>query len=275
MPDEVKGLFVEDALPDGGTSQNPQPLNQSEYDAIRNAVAPSATNPFATEADAVDVIALHVTLANPGNSSHHLFGVQGQVAAAQAVNGGSSPTVTLMNRFHLLVNITSIVAAGTLRITGTSYNRDTGTTAPGDTEDIVIGAGLTGYYMPDKLWVGTVTLSSVGGLSVVADLYKHGMYGEDLPDSDLIDVDLSCRSQSASNSVRLEIYHFDGSARTNVAILDITDTNFGGVGTSNHYQRRFAAGIHRFLFSDMDAIYVRLTASNIEDVQVSINLRRI
>jgi len=49
MVDEIKGLFREDPLGAGGIEQNPQPLDQNEYDAIRYSPSPDATNFFITE----------------------------------------------------------------------------------------------------------------------------------------------------------------------------------------------------------------------------------
>lgn len=70
---------------------------------------------------------------------------------------------------QILHNITTMNVAGTLRLTGTSWDPSTGTSTPADTEDIVVGA--TGYFLSVKHWSGTVVLSSVGGLDVVLDSF--------------------------------------------------------------------------------------------------------
>lgn len=273
MADEIKGLFTEDPILSGGINQAPQPVDQDEYNAIRNAVGPSAANPFATVIQTIQDFRVHQTLAAPSNASHHVVGVQVQASTGQVISGVSSPTVTNMNRFNLMVGVSSIVTPGTLRITGTSYNPATGITTPADTEDIVIGAGLTGYYMSLKLWTGTITVSSVGGLSVVANFYRHSYQGFDLPASDLVGFDFSCTAQSSSNSIQVEIFHFDKSARTNTKILDVTDTNFSNVGGADHYRRTFSSGTYTIDYDDGDAMYVRITTNNVRDVQFTASLR--
>ena len=90
--------------------------------------------------------------------------------AARVVAGAVNGTPTTQDHLNsgtcrILVQVTTYTAGPTLRLTGTSYSPLTGTTTPGDTEDIAIGA--TGWYQSAKRWQGTVVLSSVGGLNVI------------------------------------------------------------------------------------------------------------
>jgi len=86
MADEIKGLFTEDALTDGGIEQTPHLVDQDEYDAIRNASSPSGANPFKTSnenpidhatrhenggADEIDVGGLSGELADPQPPKAH------------------------------------------------------------------------------------------------------------------------------------------------------------------------------------------------------------
>jgi len=84
----------------------------------------------------------------------------------------------------IFVNVTGLVAAGTLNLTTVgpgsgSYNPVTGATTPGDSEAIPIAA--TGWYVSTKRWFGTVNLAGAGGLNLTMTDYKVGRAEQNVP----------------------------------------------------------------------------------------------
>jgi len=67
---------------------------------------------------------------------------------------------------HLLVvQGEALVDEVTLKVSGTSWNDETGVRTAGDDEDIVIGSAspVNSYYQTTKKWIGTVTIQTAGG----------------------------------------------------------------------------------------------------------------
>lgn len=93
--------------------------------------------------------------------------------SAAPVNG-TPTTASHLNplRHRIAIDVTTMNVAGTLRLTGDSYDPATGTVSVADTEDIPITT--TGAVASAKLWNSstTVELSSVGGLDVVLDTFN-------------------------------------------------------------------------------------------------------
>ncbi len=71
---------------------------------------------------------------------------------------------------QVLLEVTTLTAAGMIRLTGTSVSKIDGSTTLADIEDIPIG--VIGWYSSEKQFIGPVVLSSVGGLDVVLDSYN-------------------------------------------------------------------------------------------------------
>lgn len=96
--------------------------------------------------------------------------------SGKVVDGGTvdpvptTQTVTDANNMHVVIDVTAMATAGTLRLTGSSISEETEEPAAGDTEDIPIAG--TGFAQSDKKWIGDVVMTSVGGLDVVLDAYR-------------------------------------------------------------------------------------------------------
>lgn len=136
-------------------------------------------------------------------TEHFALGVQDSRLSAAAVNETPTTADHLRPwRNRILFDITTMTTAGTLRLTGTSFDETDGSTTGSDTEDIVISA--TGEVASTKRWNNTTTvvLSSVGGLDVVLNSWSFSPSAF----ASLVRVDdihLWWESTQASNSVRV------------------------------------------------------------------------
>jgi hypothetical protein len=174
-------------------------------------------------------------LDNASVTEHQIYGLLIQSAAAQTVDGVPTNYVQPdTNRLRLAVEVTTMTVGGTIRITGTSYDPDTGTETGSDTEDLVVTA--TGWLVSSKFWTGSVTWSSVGGVAdIVGDFYVW----DDYPTSRgriLSEVHVNWEVSGATNSMRALVRSFNGSADP-VTIWDDTIANLTS-GTRGHNVRR-------------------------------------
>jgi len=119
----------------------------------------------------------------------------------------------------VLVEITTLTAPGTLRLTGTSVSAVDGSVSPADTEDIVIG--VTGWHSSSKLWIGTVVLSSVGGLDAVMNTFNC-IPVPLIEDFTLQLVRVAWNSSGAVNSMRLLVEKFVPITGF-VTVVDVTE----------------------------------------------------
>lgn len=208
------------------------------------------------------------TQGNMDNGTHHVAGVFEQEAVAQTVDSGTSPTIDDLGRLHLMINVTTIATAGTLRITGTSYDSDDGSTTGGDTEDIVIGTGNTGYYESVKSWQGNIVLSSVGGvLDCVLDGYRSSLWGHDgaVADAALKHLEWTAEATSPTPSLQMIGYKFDPVARTMNIFYDVTRSgaNNKSFGDHRHWDPSIA-----FAFSAGEGMYFRQIVDTSESLHV-------
>jgi hypothetical protein len=107
------------------------------------------------------------------NSNFMALGTYQEVLPAGTAFNPATPSHTNpMNMRVVVVFAAGGFVAGTLRLTGTSYNPITGATTGGDIEDIVVG--VAGAYKSTKFWsLGvSVVLSSVGGLDGTITTYR-------------------------------------------------------------------------------------------------------
>lgn len=215
------------------------------------------------------------TMSDMASGSHHLAGVFEQEATAQTVDGvPTSPVISDMGRKHLMVNVTTLTTAGTLRITGTSYDEDDGSTTGSDTEDIVIDAAATGYYRSIKNWQGDVTLSSVGGLDCILDTYRYDSFGHHqlIPSSTIQSIVWHGTATSPSHSVQIQFYKFDPVARTMVIFYDVTQdsANAKTFGDSRHY----VSTPPDIDFDNDEGVYVRVIVTAIQYLHFDVGFKR-
>lgn len=198
------------------------------------------------------------------NATHSIIGNLEQMAVGQIVSGVSSPVIANANRNRIMFNITSVVATGTLRITGTSYDPATGATTLGDTEDIAVTS--TGYYDSVKYFEGSITLSSVSGLSIVTTVYRYvtpdklGAHSD--IKADLLGLRYQWSVSNPSNDFRFELFLFDKSAKTFASIFDVTISSLAN-GTAGFNSRYFGLGVHNVDFPGGDSLFGRVTVQNV------------
>jgi hypothetical protein len=174
--------------------------------------------------------------------------------AAQAI----PTTLTVMQNRYVQMQVTTLTAPGTIRITGTSYNPNDGTTTPSDTEDFaVISNGQ--WFVSTKLWQGTVDLTAVSGFVGSINGYKLSRM-EQGKCFMLAELKIVTTSSNATNSLGLVVEKWDA---TNgyVSIWSSTQTNIANA--SDGVLVRKALNI----FFDAEATYpeflvVRFTSHN-------------
>jgi len=186
-----------------------------------------------------------------------LLGVSDLHASAQTISSGSNPTITNMGRLHAMLNVTAIGTAGTVRVSGTSYDPDTGTTTGSDTEDITVSAGETGYYRSSKLWVGTVTLSGLTTTSVTANLFRYE--GFELTGHYTLDtIQWFWHASAANNDLQIVAYTYDFVARTRTTVVDHTETNIASNTPFSYKRSSLAADID---FADGERVVAKIVSS--------------
>jgi len=215
--------------------------------------------------------------AAPSGTSN-VAGVREQVVTAQTVDGVTSPAVNNINRAQLLINITTLTTAGTLRITGDSYDPTTEATTVGDTEDIVIDS--TGWYESSKHWEEDTVVSSVSGLDAVFDAYRWMNY---ITSNNLFDNNLEFRGvrfsafvTNAAASIQLQMYRFDKLDKTFTSFFNQTLTPPAGpVNTTLFTARLWDAGDIELNALDGDGLLVQITSTNIREIQIEMRFRNI
>ena len=171
-------------------------------------------------------------------AEHEVAGLFEAELSGQAVSSGVSKNHTNAGRAHVVLNLTTITTPGTLTLTGTSFDPTDGSTTGSDTENIVIGAGNTGYYKSSKYWQGTVVISTTDA-SVVLDSYRYESWY--LPGKvDLTLAQVFARASSATNSVRFLVRKLDFDNRTLTTIYDETTSNISTTKNAMT-QRKWAA----------------------------------
>lgn len=153
------------------------------------------------------------------------------------------------NTAQILVNITTMTSAGTLRLTGTSWDPVAGSETPADTEDIVIAA--TGYKQSTKHWRGTVVLSSVGGLDVILDsfLWDPFMFEKDF----IVDsIQVYYKSTAVANSSRIVVQKFNESS----GFTTIVDETISDISDDTKGAHHFASLNTTIAESSGDALFI-------------------
>lgn len=214
------------------------------------------------------------TMASTASGTHNLAGVFEQQAAGQNIDGESSPDINDMGRQHLMIDITAITTPGTLRITGTSYDEDTGSTTGADTEDIVIGAGETGFYQSAQLWQGDIIISQQSAIVCSLDAYRFDPWGHDefLPNSTLEHFLWNGKATSPGHSIQMQAFKFDPVARTMATFYDVTRTSANGKTFGDH--RHWLSGIPTFAFNAGEGLYVRVITTNVEDLHIEFGFQK-
>lgn len=214
------------------------------------------------------------TQAETASGTHHVAGVFEQEAVAETVDSVTSPVISDIGRQHLMLDVSAITTPGTLRIVGTSYDEDDGTTTGADTEDIVIGSGLTGFYRSTKDWQGDVTLFSVSSLDCVVDAYRYDSFGHHLlvPSSTLEHIVWSAKAIVPAHSAQIQLFKFDPVARTMVTFYDETQSSATGktFGDSRHW----VTGATSIDFDNDEGLYVRMITTATEDLGFELGFKR-
>lgn len=197
-------------------------------------------------------------------TAHDVVGRKDNRVVAGAVN--PSPTTQShvdANSAQILSQVTTFNVAGTLRLTGTSYDPDTQTTTPADTEDIVVAA--TGFFLSTKHWRGTIVLSSVGGLDVVLSTFfvvPH-LIGRDYTLDKLL---AEYKSSGASNTSTITLQKFSTAAGY-VTVFTETFLNITSMSQAKHIATSLAIAINE---SAGDYIYMFITAQRLIDYHFEI-----
>jgi hypothetical protein len=136
------------------------------------------------------------------------------LSLADTLSSGSSISVDMgSSKIALLVNAgTDLV--GTITITGTSVDRDTGTETASDTETISINGtsgdtsttdaegnpiyGWDGAYISSNWWVGSVTISTSDVNLSDVDVYQISFEQFNDTDSVVLTLDVTCKTTNAN-----------------------------------------------------------------------------
>lgn len=125
---------------------------------------------------------------------------------------------------RVVVEILTLATTGTLRLTGDSYDSDTGVVTIADTEDISIGA--TGFFSSAKEWEGSVTvvLSTPDTLDCTLDSFAFSPLAASLGPLTVDSITSNGNTSGATNDFRVQILKYeDGTGLT--TLYDRTKTN--------------------------------------------------
>ncbi len=149
----------------------------------------------------------------------------GKVIDGGTVDGvPTTATVTDVNNMHVVVEVTTMSSAGTLRFTGTSITEEDDAPSVGDTEDIAITG--TGFQQTAKKWIGDVVISSVGGADVVLDGFRVTYFDNLNTDYKFIGYRLGWRPNSVSWDVALDIDRVEtNGSKTNLVSKAFANTD--------------------------------------------------
>jgi len=170
------------------------------------------------------------------------------VSNAQQITAALPKTVGNMNRFHAMLEVTTVAVAGTVRCSGTSYDPETQLTTPGDTEDVTVTA--TGWYKTSKYWISTITWTGIGLADVTANLWR--IEGYDFASVGVWDLRRAFyryRATQAVNSCSVVIYRYDFVAKTRTTVLARSDVNIAN-GSNSRFEAEFAAAAQQFDAND-------------------------
>lgn len=203
------------------------------------------------------------------NTDHWALGLFEPVLAGVTVDGTpTSQTHTVPGGAHVAVNITTLTASGTLRLTGNSVDEQ-GNTTVGDTEDISVSA--TGYYKSSKYWDNgsSVVLSSVSGLKVVLNSYRYegwhpaGNYKDPV-------VSVYRKHTASTNTFGFTLYKLDFAARTLTTVMSHSETN-AGTGVT-HHMKRSPSGSVDYDFDGGDRLLLKITTRRVKRARFEIQM---
>lgn len=157
------------------------------------------------------------------------------------------------NSAHVLIEVTTMTASGSIRLTGKSLNIETGVETPGDTEDIVIGA--TGWYESIKHWRETVVLSSVDDILDV-DLNSFFWHPRQFEQDFIIDrVHVDYKTTAVSNTSIIEVQKYVPLTGF-IGIFDETVSDIASLKSGGHHRESIngmiaeSAGERLHIFSE-------------------------
>ena len=151
---------------------------------------------------------------------------------------------------------------GTIDFAGTSFDKSTGVETPADTEAVAIN-GL-GWYVCEKLWVGTVIMSSAD-VDITADTRIAG-YRSISGDGNrsLKHLVTTFKPTAGANELRLVIDHFDRSAKTITSLLDTgTYLDSQTANEPNRYEIDVFGTIDE---DDGDTLHIYFVGKNVEQI---------
>ena len=171
--------------------------------------------------------ALPITVFNTDTPGATVHGVGSRIDPRLV--GVTVDNVTPQNHTHplqsqVVVEILTLAATGTLRLTGDSYDPDTGAISVADTEDIAISA--TGFASSAKQWEGAVTvvLSTPDTLDCTLDSFAFAPLAGGLGALTIDSITSHGNTSGATNDFRVQILKYeDGVGLT--TLYDRTKTN--------------------------------------------------
>lgn len=244
----------------------------------RHGPPPSYSFPFST--DIADVGSV---------SEQHIHGGLLPLATGAALN--SSPVdidvTTGQGKLVLVLNAGSDIS-GTITVTGTSVDRDTGATTASDTDDIVVDAlttdaadtdangnarhSLTGAYITSKWFTGAVTISTADTTFTDVDVY-HMSFEQvnDAPAYALATLDMN--SQANNTLAELDVYLYAAVVTgSKVNVTREGSLNLTGVTADRIYRNR-VGNIGKAMDGRTDGFWVDLfnkSANKIENLTMKV-----
>lgn len=197
------------------------------------------------------------------------------LATAQPLDSVPTDLVftTGIGKFIVVVNAGSDYA-GTITVTGTSVDRNTGSETGSDTETLTIDAlttdnsttdaqsnvvhGFTGAYITSKWWRGSVTLSTTNLTLTDVDIY-HVSFEQfnDQSDVELTTLDFNGYETNAAAWVYAYLYVVVPYSTNKVAIASAASISIvSGTATANRYYRLRRGNIGQALNGATDGVFL-------------------
>ena len=239
-------------------------------------------------------IALSAYDAEPARSAEsNLHGGLLSLATGSALNSGSPINVTKgIGKLLISINAGSDFT-GTITITGTSVDRETGATTPADTDSIDIDAlttdssdtdgngnvrhGFSDAYISSKWFTGSVTLSTADLTLTDVDVYHVSF--EQFNDNanytiETFDINVYTTNVSAEIDAYLYSLKVTGSKCTIIREADLNVGTNGETAIANRYWRLRKGNITKQMNGATDGIWVDVFYSNspayVEDCTIKV-----
>lgn len=222
------------------------------------------------------------------NAIQNVHGGFTNLASAQALNSGASPSVTAGIGKLVIVVDSGSDFNGTIRLTGDTVDRETGAVTSGDTDDIAIDSlttdssttsvhlntihGYTDAYISSKWFTGSVTIST-SDVDVTIDVWQCSFEQvNDSPQFVLDTFDISFLAGAGSPDLDAHLYSVDVTGSKVNITAEATLEVDGGTASKPYRLRK--GDIGKVLSGSSDGFFVELFGNNspsyIENVSMKV-----